>query len=282
MSLSEQIKSFKNKRKTAFVAPNRTIPKSSSNESQLAGHKRSGSDDINSSRSGDGGNTSPKRKKLPVVYSQPASTGTGIHLNTQVVHAKDYIKSQDKPVPFKEIERYMSIPIDDLLPLLRKDDRIRINLQTKTAQYVSIYNIYSKSDLLSFLRSQQSFKGIRFKCLKDGWNGCLEAIEELEKEGDILVLRTKKENIPRCVWANTGGKLGGIDEEFVTRWNKVKVPDSADLPKELEKAQLKPTSVDPATIKSKKRPISEKKQRKPRRGKITNTHLGGLLKDYTV
>ncbi|VVT50181.1 uncharacterized protein SAPINGB_P002641 [Magnusiomyces paraingens] len=272
-SLSEQLNSFKNKVKSAPVIPKKVVPNTPLSE-PIAGHKRDNPDDSNKS-------PYPK-KKSTIIYSQPANTGTGIQMGTQIVNAIEYIKKQDRPVPFKDIERYMSTKIDLLLGGLQKHDRIKINMTQQTAAYVSIYNIYSKEELLAFLRSQQSFQGVPVKQLKDGWNGCLAAIEELEKEGDILVLRTKKENIPRYVWANTGGKLGGIDEDFVKIWTSVKVPDSADLPKELDKAGLKPTSVDPATIKSKKGTASNKKQRKPRTGKITNTHLGGLLKDYGV
>lgn len=271
-SLSEQLNSFKNKVKSAPVLAKKIVPKTEP-PPPVAGHKREISD------MGMSKGLSPKKKKS-MVYSQPANTGTGVHLGTQVVEAMNYIKSKDGPVEFKEIERYMSTPIDQLLPRLSRNERIRVDTQKQTATYVSIFNIYSKEELLTFLRSQQTFQGISVKQLKDGWNGCLVAIDELEKNGAILVLRTKKENIPRYVWANTGDRLGGLDEEFVTLWNKVKVPDSADLPKELEKASLKPTSVDPATIKSNKRSSNEKKQRKPRRGKITNTHMGGILKDY--
>lgn len=275
-SLSEQLNSFKNKVKSTSAIGKKPLTKPE--YSAIAGSKRDTPDGYATNGDSKSG-FSPKRKK-GIVYSQPANTGTGVHLGTQVVEAIKYIKSRDGPVEFKEIERYMSTPIDQLLPRLRRNERIRVDNQKQTATYVSIFNIYSKEDLLTFLRSQQTFQGISVKQLKDGWNGCIGAVDELETNGDILVLRTKKENTPRYVWANTGGKLGGLDEEFVKIWNHVKVPDSADLPRELEKAQLKPTSVDPATIKSNKRPITEKKQRKPRRGKITNTHLAGILKDY--
>lgn len=275
-SLSEQLNSFRSKVKAAPVIPKKIITKPAVSESSVTGFKRDS--DTNSGPRP----PSPKKKKSSIIYSQPANTGTGIQIGTQIVNAIEYIKKQDRPVPFRDIESYMSTKIDLLLPGLQKHDRIKINMAKQTAAYVSIYNIYSKTDLLAFLRSQQSFQGVPVKQLKDGWNGCLAAIEDLEKDGDILVLRTKKENIPRYVWANTGGALGGVDEAFVKIWTRMKVPDSADLPKELDKAGLKPTSVDPATIKSQKRSTSEKKQRKPRKGKITNTHLGGLLKDYGV
>lgn len=230
--------------------------------------------------------TSPKRKKTTpaaMAYAQAAATSAaGRHLNTQVVDAVEYIKRADKAVPFEDVARYLSTSIDTLLPRLMNIDRIQINMSQKTAQYVSVFGIYTKEDLLTFLRRQETYQGISVKQLKDGWNGCLPAIEELEQNQEIIVIRTKKENTPRFVWANTGGALGGIDAEFMDIWSKVKVPEAPDLPSKLEEAGLKPTSVDPATIKSNKKTAGERKQKKPRRGKITNTHLGSLLKDYGV
>ena len=43
---------------------------------------------------------------------------------------------------------------------------------------------------------------------------------------------------------------------------------------------LKPTGADPNLIK-KQPQQKEKKQKKARRGKITNTHMKGILKDYS-
>lgn len=97
-----------------------------------------------------------------------------MHLGTQVVEAIKYIKSRDGPVEFKEIERYMSTPIDQLLPRLRRNERIRVDNQKQTATYVSIFNIYSKEDLLTFLRSQQTFQGISVKQLKTAGMDVLE------------------------------------------------------------------------------------------------------------
>jgi transcription initiation factor TFIIE subunit beta len=55
------------------------------------------------------------------------------------------------------------------------------------------------TNLVTFLRSQQTYQGVPVKNLKDGWNGYVEAIDKLEKSKNIVVLRTKKENAPRYV-----------------------------------------------------------------------------------
>ncbi len=204
----------------------------------------------------------------------------GEHLSTQMFHAVSFIKEHDRPVRVDELQANFNYPIGDLLPLLKGVDRIRYNAENDTLEYLSLYSIRSDEDLLSFLRSQQTAKGVSVKELKDGWNGCLDAIERLEKSNDIIVLRTKKENSPRLVWANRDVPLGQIEEEFVENWNKIKLPPPPELPKCLEDVGLKPTSVDPATIKKAPKKANERKQKKPRRGKITNVHMRGILKDY--
>lgn len=280
-SLNDQLNSFKNKVKNAPTIQRRVVNNNQQDSGDSgAGAKRATQED----------STSPSKKKKTnttssssgIVYSQPKNTGVGSHSSTQLVHAVEYIKRHDKPVKLSDVEGYLSFPIQTLIPLLRNIDRIKLNEKEQTIQYVSLYNIYSAEDLLKYLQSQPTYQGVPVKQLKDGWNGCLDAIEELENNNQIVVLRTKKENIPRFVWANRGGPIGGVDEAFTNLWLKAKVPSSSELPGALDKAGLKPTSVDPSTVKKSAKSADERKQKKPRRGKITNTHMKGVLKDYGV
>ncbi|KAF6069656.1 TFIIE beta subunit core domain family protein, partial [Candida albicans] len=154
-----------------------------------------------------------------------------------------------------------------LLPLLNEIDRVKYDESKGTLEYVSLHNIRSSDDLLEFLRRQTTFKGTSVKELKDGWAGCVAAIDELESQGKIL-------------WANNGGELGYIDTEFKDMWDQVKLPEPDVLYQKLLDQGLKPTGADPNLIK-KQPQQKEKKQKKARRGKITNTHMKGILKDYS-
>lgn len=220
-----------------------------------------------------------KRQKL--AQNNDGADMTSSRLSTLLHLAVEYIKEHDTPVSVSNLRSYLLIDgSEDFLELLTNVDRVKYDDVNKTLEYVSLHNIRSADDLLNFLRSQQTFKGTLVKELKDGWAGCLNAINQLESEGKILVLRNKKENAPRLVWANQGGPLGGIDDEFKTMWIKVKLPEPDDLYQALIDQSLKPTGADPALIK-KKPQQQEKKQKKARRGKITNTHMKGILKDYS-
>ncbi|ANB15698.1 Tfa2p [Sugiyamaella lignohabitans] len=282
-SLNDQLNSFRSKVRNAPTVAKPVISDAAAARKRAASSLVAKANPSLNDDKSDLSDTSPakKQKRSIVNYAQAANSGIGNHQSTQLVHAVEYIKRHDQPVKWKDIERYLSFPIEPLLKLMRNIDRIKIDDENQTASYVSEYNIYSADDLLSFLRAQKTFQGIQVKKLKDGWNGCLDAIDKLEKSEDIVVLRMKKENGPKYIWANTGGTIGGIDPAFTELWKKVKVPTASELPGLLEKAGLKPASVDPATVKKTNTPEKDRKQKKPRRGKITNTHLRGVLKDYS-
>ncbi|ODQ66197.1 transcription initiation factor IIE, beta subunit [Nadsonia fulvescens var. elongata DSM 6958] len=262
-SLSDQLNSFKHKVKNAPTIQRRMVQNATPDIARSA-----------PSSSEDGS------KKRKVVY-QAKTTGSGNHASTQLHHAVEYIKRQGRPVSTLDIQGYLSIQYTGVLfQLLKSVERIQYHKDDNTFEYIPIYNIKTADQLLTFLRSQTTYKGISAKDLKDGWPTCNEAVDRLEAKQDIIVTRTKKENLPRLLWANTGGKIGTIDDEFKAYWNKIKIPDRAELPSRLQQAGLKPTSVDPATIKKLGKGGDERKQKKPRRGKVTNTHLSGILKSY--
>lgn len=216
-----------------------------------------------------------KRQKMA------ANQFSGSHLSTQLHLAVEYIKQHEEPIPVSQLQNYLSFDISHLLlPLLREIDRVKYDPEANTVAYVSLYKIASADDLLHFLRKQMSFRGTAVKDLRDGWSGCMDAIRELEEKDLILVLRNKKENSPRLVWANLGGKLNTIDEEYKEMWARVRLPEPDLLYQALLDHSIKPTGADPLAIR-KKAPAPEKKQKKARRGKITNAHMKGILKDYS-
>ena len=269
--LSSQLSAFKNRiRAGPSVAVRRAVtPKPVTPKAEETLHKRAND-------SFDGASQEAKRQKQEILDGV-----SGAHLSTRLHLAVEYIKQQDAPILVRKLEGYLSFDITHtLLPLLKEIDRIKYDPATESLEYMSLHNIRTSDDLLNFLRLQPTFKGTSVKDLRDGWSGCLEAITKLEEESKILVLRNKKENAPRLVWANLGGEIGNIDEEFVELWNRIKVPDRDNLYQVLVDNSLRPTGVDPHELK-KKPQQQERKQKKARRGKITNTHMKGILKDYS-
>ncbi|EGV60325.1 transcription factor TFIIE beta subunit, TFIIEB, Tfa2 [Yamadazyma tenuis] len=279
--LSSQLSAFKNKiRSGPYVpTPRQAINKASdlnpvSNEVPVR-EARDVTTASSNKRPPDTVNEAIKRQRT-ALRNMPGS-----HLSTQLHLAVEHIKQNDKPIKVKDLQEYLSFDITQtLLPLLKEIDRLKYDHKSDTFEYVSLHNIRSSEDLLNFLRVQPTFKGIPVKELKDGWANYLQSINELEAENKILVLRTKKENAPRLVWANFGGNLNTIDEDFKYMWTRAKIPNPDDLYQDLVDQGLKPTGADPNIIKRKPKK-EEKKQKKTRRGKITNTHMKGILRDYS-
>ncbi|CCF59093.1 hypothetical protein KAFR_0G00600 [Kazachstania africana CBS 2517] len=229
---------------------------------------------------------SPSKKVRPGSIAAAAllasqSNISKSHDSSKLLWATEYIQKKGKPVLLNELMDYLSLkPNDKVLELLKKLEKIQFDAKKNTFKYISTYDVHSASELLALLRSQVTFKGISCKELKDGWPQCDETINQLEEENKILVLRTKKDKTPRFVWYNNGGDLDRIDEEFVKTWENIQLPQFAELPRKLQDLGLKPASVDPATIKRQTAKVEVKKKRQ-RKGKITNTHMAGILKDYS-
>jgi len=285
-TLASQLTAFKRslKRASAALPAQRRIVKSqpdSTNTPKKAGSKRNGGDSSSQRR---------KRQKknflndpLADFASMPLTAGSS--LSIRLMTASDFIKGSDKPITIKELEQHMNITVDaQLLKCLSNVDRIKYDPVNKTLEYLSLHNIKTAEDLMKVLENQPTFQGLSVKQLRDGWNGCLPTIAKLEKENRIIVHKTKKENAPRHIWLNFENlKVGNrVDKEFYDMWEKVTVPKGPDLVKALLSNGMKPTNVDPESLKNKKdAPIQRRKQKKPRRGKITNIHMRGILKDYS-
>lgn len=235
-----------------------------------------------------------KRKRTDqsnAVYSQPANTGTGKNIMTQITYAIEHLKTKGKPQTFKELLSYLSLQQGDnkhkriIEKILRSHDRVdyedKGDGREGTYSYRPFHNIRSGKLLLGFLQSQPTAQGLDVRELRDGWPGVEEAIDKLEAEGKLLVTRNKKDNHAKMVWPDDPSLAVHIDDEFQAIWHKIKLPEATALADELEKANLTPANeIRDVRVKPK---ALEKKTKKPRKsGKITNKHMpADILRDYT-
>ncbi|KAK6533575.1 hypothetical protein TWF694_002513 [Orbilia ellipsospora] len=238
--------------------------------------------------SGNGASSNPNsitKKKKPiknnVVYSQPADTGMGQYIMTQVLHLVEHLKEVEKPLTRLQLEDFLQKPLDSTMVRVLKDhEKLVYDPVSDSYAFKPLHNIRSAQQLLTHLQASTTAQGLSVKELKDGWSGALQTIDELEASKDILVTRTKKDGQARMVWINDKSLNVSIDDEFKNIWEKIAIPPPAELPGELDKAGLKPTSIDPATIKKAMQKDTSKKTKKPKRGRITNTHISGMLRNY--
>jgi len=243
--------------------------------------------------------TAPTKKKRPkanVVYSQPADTGTGTNVNTQLVYAVNHLKSTPNPMRLQDIAIVTNTPLDSdplLLDKFKAHDRIAWDPKTDLYSYKHEFNFRNKAALLTEIQRQtRKGGGISVRALKESWKEAPAAIEELEKEGEVLVTRTMKDGQLRMVFWNEikpteedGGMQ--VEEEFNELWHSLEVPNDVDLLKQLESEGLQVTNAEALAPKA---PSTKKKGKRggaprQRQVRITNTHMKGeidLSKDYVA
>ncbi|KAI9851386.1 MAG: hypothetical protein M1838_003849 [Thelocarpon superellum] len=235
-----------------------------------------------------------KRPEAPaIVYSQPADTGTGRYIMTQVTYAVEHLKKKEAPRTLAQIVDHLSLQSQNhdsrknIAQILKRHERVEFSRDPNspawdagTYRFRPMHNIRSATELLAHLQNQRSAQGLSVRELKEGWSGAEEAIDLLESRNNILVTRNKKDNHARMVWANDPSLAQHVDPEFQALWHAIKLPGKDELPAELVKLGHKPTSSDPSIPSA--RNVKEKKAKKPKRGgRTTNTHMLGILRDYS-
>ncbi|KII94775.1 hypothetical protein PLICRDRAFT_191639 [Plicaturopsis crispa FD-325 SS-3] len=241
------------------------------------------------------GSSKKKRPKTNIVYSQPADTGTGMNVNTQLVYAVNHLKSTQNPMRLQDIAIVTNTPLDTdrvLLEKFRAHERIQWDQRTDLYSYRHDYNFRNKAALLVEIQRQtRKGGGIPVRTLKESWKEAPAAIEELEKEGEVLVTRTAKDGQMRMVFWNEvkpGDDSGGmqVEKEFYDLWHSLKVPNDVDLLRSLASEGLQATAAHALAPKA---PTGKKKGKRSaprqRQVRITNTHLKGeidLSRDYVT
>lgn len=209
---------------------------------------------------------------------------------TQVTYAIEYLKTKGTPQTLNDLLSYLSIQYRDeeykrtVGSILRNHDKVIYDANANggmgSFSFRPVHDIRSGDRLLRFLQSQPTAQGLVVRDLRDGWPDAEDAIDQLESEGKLLVTRNKKDNHAKMVWPNDPSLLVSIDEEFQNIWHKIKLPDPGELADELEREKLLPANKRRG-VKVKPK-VVEKQTKKPRRvGKTTNTHMIGVLRDYS-
>ncbi|EAW06939.1 transcription factor TFIIE subunit TFA2 [Aspergillus clavatus NRRL 1] len=239
-----------------------------------------------------GSDAQRKRQNADIVYSQPANTGTGKDIMTQVLFAIEHMKAKGVPLRFSDIVSYLSLQhrandqgyIQALRRILQVHEKVQYDASGANGEgtfaFRPPHNIRTAEQLLQKLQAQSTAAGMSVRELREGWPNVEDTINRLEKEGKLLVTRNKKDDHAKMVWANDPSLVQHFDEEFRQIWEKIKIPDQQTVKEELEKAGITPTNKNKVV---KARPkIEHKKVKKTRRsGKTTNTHMMGVLRDYS-
>ncbi|KAB2575440.1 putative transcription initiation factor beta protein [Lasiodiplodia theobromae] len=256
------------------------------------------------SNSSQTGKKRPRPDPSAPVYSQPENTSSGLETMTRVTFALDYLKENDKAMTFEDVFKYLSIQEPGgpgakprpapkggrdwklLTTILQRHDKVEFDPTgfkgLGSYRYRPKHNVRSAEQLKGLLQRQTSSVGIKVSELKDGWTGAIDAINELDKKGEILVTRNQKTGQPLLVWQNDPSLSHNIDPEFRSMFLSIALPANPDdMRSRLEAAGLKPVSA-PRESKPLNNQPQKKKKKAPRKGmKTSNTHMLNVFRDYS-
>ncbi|KAI5287255.1 hypothetical protein KEM54_006121 [Ascosphaera aggregata] len=232
------------------------------------------------------------RQNDPPSSSQPNNPNNPKSGMTQVMLAVEYLKKRAAPLAFVDVASYLSLEqhgYDEqhariVERILQTHPRIEFDPAGAdgrgTFRFKPPHNIRTPNELLQALQSRPTGHGMAVAELKEGWPDVVTDVNRLEKEGKLLVIRNKKEDFPKMVWPNDPSLITHFDPEFIQIWEKTKVPDPDTVIEELEKAGITPTNKN-KVVKAKPKLEKKKTKRTRRGGKVTNTHMAGVLRDYS-
>lgn len=224
------------------------------------------------------------------IYSQPAATGTGSDVRTKVLFAIDSLKAKSPaPIPTatliaNNIRGPEQTPelVSRFKQFLNANEKVSYNKETDSYSFRPVHDIFNADDLIGFLQSQTTALGLNVRDLKDGWNDVEKTIDQLERERQLLVVRNKKDNHAKMVWADDPTLNAPMDAEFIKFWEEIQMPAGGHEAVVKELKQKGMTSADSGASAAARVVKKEKPKKKVRRGgKVTNTHMQGILRDYS-
>jgi transcription initiation factor TFIIE subunit beta len=224
------------------------------------------------------------------IYSQPTATGTGSDVRTKVLFAITSLKSKSPALVPTATLIADNIRAPEQTPelvsrfrqFLNANEKVLYHKETDSYSYRPVHDIFDADDLIGFLQSQTTASGLNVGDLKDGWADVEKTIDQLEKEQKLLVVRNKKDHHAKMVWADDPTLHAPMDTEFVKFWAEIEMPEGGHEAVVKALKQKGMSSADSGMAPPTKVVKKEKPKKKIRRGgKVTNTHMTGVLRDYS-
>jgi len=217
---------------------------------------------------------------------------TGAKLATYVDSAIERLReSQDQPLTLNQTIAKISFwdrsQVEGLRHALAAHERIQTKKEDGSGggrtlfSYRPKYPVRGPDSLKAFLQKRTDMRALLVQDLKDGWPDAAKGIDLMGQRNEVLVTRHKKDPfLPKAVWPNDPSLRLDMDANFRKKWHEILLPANPDeLRNKLEAAGLKPTSAPREMVKA--GPVQKKKKVARRGGKTTNTHMAGILRDYS-
>lgn len=161
--------------------------------------------------------------------------------------------------------------VDFFFKTFKRNGTVNWNEKENTYRYKPPYDVSSPEELLKYFQEQEIAKGIPITELQLGWKDCIPAIDQLDREHKLIVLRNKKDQSPRMIWANDPTLYAPLDDEYVKKWFSVSLPGEDEIRTKLQAMSSKAAGEAPRVFQEGGKAKAKKKVR--RGHKITNTHM---------
>lgn len=169
--------------------------------------------------------------------------------------------------------------IDTFKKIMERSNEVAVNKKDRTYCYKPPYDIRSSDQLIAHFQKQTDTTFITVSDLKKGWGDCEAVIDKMELQNRLIVIRHKKDNAPRVIWADDASLHAPLDQEFKDLWASIPLSSKDDVVRYLKQSGR----ITAGQIAENKATAQTKaKVRKSRQStKQTNKHMVGLFKDYS-
>ena len=164
--------------------------------------------------------------------------------------------------------------------ILERSHEVSFNKKEHTYCYKPPYDIRSSEQLIAHFQKQTDTTFINVSDLKKGWPDCEAVIDKMEQQHRLIVIRHKKDNAPRVIWADDASLHAPLDQEFIDLWTSIPLSSKDDVVRYLKQSGR----ITAGQVADNKATAQTKaKVRKSRQStKQTNKHMAGLFKDYSA
>jgi len=221
---------------------------------------------------------------IPSLTTAPKSKPMSRHLHTIIQHLLELKFKGSGPILIEQLIHDTGINMPPLEVGEMLLDNVKVHFDGGRYSYKGVYDISDKNELLQLI--SQSPGGILLSNLKDCYAQVEADVKSLTAERKIFNIKNTDLGTEVLFFNNQIYNIH-IDDEFKKMWHSIKIPDEIDLQNELLKLGIKSQAdIDElnALSQTKKRKAAEtkdKKAKKHRRAKVTNTHLVGSKIDIT-
>ncbi|KAL7424014.1 hypothetical protein Q5752_001599 [Cryptotrichosporon argae] len=214
---------------------------------------------------------------------------------------------------FHVADRNPGMDVNKVLDMLKTQERVSFNETNRVFTYEPEVLLRTAAELRTYIRTNtQPLAGLAWKDLREAMPGpeAAQYVDELERNGDVLVLRSlagrlKDAPLPALGRQNGFGEkinAGGqerwrmifwddlkergragirVDDETVAAWADVRISETDDVAKLLQEQNLDASSAPPPPPKVVTQQPKKKQRASRRPARINNVHMKALGIDFS-